>query len=222
MAAFKFEDTKPIISNDELLADLREVAATLGAEILPQRTYRGLGHYSTTAIKKRFGTWNTAVEAAGLNKASLRDIPLAALFENLRDVWIKLGRQPRKSEMVKPFSQYTRHPYIARYGGWINAVRAFLIFVGKDEKGMPAAAIDAETSRGPRDPSLRLRFLVMRRDRFTCRQCGKSPATNAGLELHVDHIVPWSRGGRTETENLQTLCSHCNLGKGDLDNEAAD
>jgi len=36
-----------------------------------------------------------------------------------------------------------------------------------------------------------------------------------GLELHVDHIQPWSRGGPTVFENLQTLCNSCNLGKSD-------
>jgi 5-methylcytosine-specific restriction endonuclease McrA len=32
----------------------------------------------------------------------------------------------------------------------------------------------------------------------------------------VDHIVPWSKGGETILENLRTLCSKCNLGKGNV------
>lgn len=220
LSAFKFEETKPVISNDELLADLRSVAARSGAEVLPQRKYRECGHHSTTAIKKRFGTWNAAVVAAGLGKASLRDIPSANLFENLRDVWTRLGRQPRKREMVKPFSRYTRHPYIERYGGWVNAIRAFLVFTAQDGRGSSPAG-DTPVMSGPRDPSLRLRFLVMRRDRFTCRHCGRSPNMHPGLELHVDHVVAWSKGGITAAENLQTLCSNCNLGKSDLDERDA-
>jgi hypothetical protein len=35
LSIFKFEDTKPVISNEELPADLRAVAACLGAEVLP-------------------------------------------------------------------------------------------------------------------------------------------------------------------------------------------
>jgi 5-methylcytosine-specific restriction endonuclease McrA len=35
-----------------------------------------------------------------------------------------------------------------------------------------------------------------------------------GVELHVDHILPWSKDGETVEENLQTKCSKCNLGKG--------
>ncbi len=33
-------------------------------------------------------------------------------------------------------------------------------------------------------------------------------------DLHIDHVVPVSRGGLTEPENLQTLCAPCNLRKG--------
>ncbi len=56
----------------------------------------------------------------------------------------------------------------------------------------------------------------MQRDRFTCRQCGASPAKDTSVELHLDHILAWSKGGDTTYENLQTLCSKCNLGKSNL------
>ncbi|MCL4507775.1 MAG: HNH endonuclease [Chloroflexi bacterium] len=36
------------------------------------------------------------------------------------------------------------------------------------------------------------------------------------MELHVDHILAWSKGGETVLENLQTLCSVCNLGKSNV------
>jgi len=219
-SAFTFEDTKPVISDDELLADLRAVATNLGALTLPQQKYRALGRYSTTAIKRHFGTWNAAVAAAGLGEASRRDISSTDLFDNLRDVWMKLGRQPRKRDMVKPFSRHTHHPYSERHGGWVNAIRAFLVFVEQAEQ--PRSSVGKPPlARGSRDPSLRLRFLVMRRDSFKCRHCGKSPAMHLGLELHVDHVIAWSKGGVTAAANLQTLCSNCNLGKSDLDQHDA-
>jgi len=68
-----------------------------------------------------------------------------------------------------------------------------------------------------RDINLRLRFLIMKRDNFKCCICGRSPATTPNLELHIDHIKPWSKGGETVPENLQTLCSDCNLGKSDIE-----
>lgn len=64
--------------------------------------------------------------------------------------------------------------------------------------------------------SVKLRYQVLKRDNFKCCACGASPATTPNLELHIDHIIPWSKGGKTIIENLQTLCSKCNLGKSDL------
>lgn len=58
-----------------------------------------------------------------------------------------------------------------------------------------------------------MRYDVLRRDGFRCQICGATQKD--GVLLHVDHIVPVSRGGRTEMSNLRTLCDRCNLGKGD-------
>ncbi|MGA3264790.1 MAG: HNH endonuclease [Terracidiphilus sp.] len=74
----------------------------------------------------------------------------------------------------------------------------------------------------PRNPSLRLRWRVLQRDNFKCCVDGTSPATTPGIELHVDHIIPWSKGGETVLENLQTLCSICNIGKSNLLPEIVD
>lgn len=67
-----------------------------------------------------------------------------------------------------------------------------------------------------RNISDKLRYQVLRRDNFKCCTCGASPAKDPSVELHVDHIIPWSKGGKNTLENLQTLCSRCNLGKSDL------
>ena len=58
----------------------------------------------------------------------------------------------------------------------------------------------------------KLRYQVLSRDKSTCQLCGK--VAGDGVDLHVDHILPWSKGGKDELDNLRTLCSACNLGKG--------
>ncbi len=55
-----------------------------------------------------------------------------------------------------------------------------------------------------------MRFQVLKRDNNRCRACG---ATSEVEVLHIDHIHPVSKGGKTEMDNLQTLCQSCNLGK---------
>jgi 5-methylcytosine-specific restriction endonuclease McrA len=52
---------------------------------------------------------------------------------------------------------------------------------------------------------------VYERDRFTCQYCGRVlPAE----KLTFDHVVPRSRGGRTDFINIVTACKPCNGKKG--------
>lgn len=64
--------------------------------------------------------------------------------------------------------------------------------------------------------SSKLRYQVLKRDHFKCCACGASPAKDPSVDLHIDHIIPFSKGGMTTIDNLQTLCSKCNLGKSNL------
>lgn len=61
---------------------------------------------------------------------------------------------------------------------------------------------------------LKLRFLVFKRDKFLCRYCGRSPSN--GAILHIDHIIPKSKGGKLSKDNLVTACFECNEGKSDI------
>lgn len=58
-----------------------------------------------------------------------------------------------------------------------------------------------------------LRYDILQRDEFKCRLCGRN--AGEGVELHIDHVQPVSKGGLTEEDNLRTLCKDCNLGKSD-------
>src|SRR5215470_20174323 len=52
-----------------------------------------------------------------------------------------------------------------------------------------------------------MRSIVLVRDGGRCRKCRRS------INLEMDHIVPVSKGGKTEEANLQTLCRRCNRAK---------
>lgn len=54
---------------------------------------------------------------------------------------------------------------------------------------------------------------IHERDDYTCYYCENKFAYN---ELHVDHLVPASKGGKDKKENLVTACKKCNLTKSDL------
>ena len=59
-----------------------------------------------------------------------------------------------------------------------------------------------------------LRKEIMKRDNYTCQICGKYMPDEVGL--HIDHIVPIAKGGKTVPSNLQVLCSKCNGAKGTI------
>jgi len=80
-----------------------------------------------------------------------------------------------------------------------------------------------EPRRGPRQVRILngqltppQRFAIFKRDSYRCRLCGAFPEED-DVKLHVDHIIPRSKGGSNDPKNLWTLCSECNIGKGKHD-----
>lgn len=62
--------------------------------------------------------------------------------------------------------------------------------------------------RGDLTPGLRWKLL--KSNNFRCKLCG---ADATDRKLHIDHILPVSKGGKTVISNLRVLCSACNLGR---------
>ncbi len=135
------------------------------------------------------------------------------LFKNIEATWNFHKRQPTINEMnIHPsticFSTYYNH-----FGSWTKAITEF---VKSKNNGKVVKEKPEDIQKEKRKSlSLSLRFEIMKRDNFKCVLCGKSPANNHGTTLEVDHITPISRGGKTKTKNLQTLCKICNSGKKD-------
>ncbi|HKO90008.1 MAG TPA: HNH endonuclease, partial [Polyangiaceae bacterium] len=60
--------------------------------------------------------------------------------------------------------------------------------------------------------SVKTRFQVLKRDRYTCQYCGAHPPD---VLVVVDHVVPVAAGGSNDPSNLRTACQPCNGGKSD-------
>ena len=205
-------------ADTELISDLQRVAKSKDAVTLAAREYSACGTYESSTVVRRFGSWNEALRLAGLSASNEINISDDRLFENLLLLWKHWGRQTRRSELSSPPSEISQGPYNRRFGSWTSALQAFVRFANDAGAESPTVQSEAESNVPVtgRNASLSMRWKVLQRDRFTCRACGASPALTAGVELHVDHVLPWSRGGRTVLENLQALCSVCNLGKSDV------
>ncbi|HEX5002671.1 MAG TPA: HNH endonuclease [Bacteroidia bacterium] len=218
----KFELTRynQNTTEQELLDDLKRVASDLGKSTVTMVEYDKSGKYSSSTIMKRFGGWNFALDKLGLEKSNHYQITDDELLQNIHSVWVKLGRQPRNKEMAKPISKYGANTYVTRFGSWMKALELFIEYVNNEviatHKINETKIEIARKHQTKRDINWRLRFLVMRRDNFKCISCGRNPATDPQIILHVDHILAWDKGGETVYENLQTLCSVCNIGKSNL------
>jgi hypothetical protein len=213
---FQLERVRAPVTDEELIADIQRVAELAGTNVVSFRLYSEVGNYHPSTAALRFGTWNKALIAAGLELASERDITDGRLFKNLMKLWEYYGRQPRFRELSRPPSVISSGPYQRRFRSWMKALEEFVAYANAQDMQPPTPAETASDHKTGRDPSLRLRFRVMKRDNFSCRACGASPALKSGLSLHVDHIKAWSLGGETVEDNLQTLCEPCNLGKSNV------
>jgi len=222
---FELEEFHRNITNEDLLADMRRVATELNMDSLTTRQQNEHGKFCMQTIIIRFGSWVNALEKAGLKvtKRQNKQIPDEELFKNLEEIWIKLGRQPKYRDMWESISNYGPTRYSRIFGSWIKALEKFIEYVNREESISSEQAIKNMVvepmikHKTSRNINWRLRFIVMRRDNFKCKKCGKSPATDPTIILHIDHKTAWANGGETVLENLQTLCLKCNIGKGDLE-----
>lgn len=73
------------------------------------------------------------------------------------------------------------------------------------------AKLNQDSSKRSRYIPTSVRVSVLHRDDYKCVFCGCS---SQQVQLEVDHIMPFSKGGNNDLSNLQTLCTDCNRGKG--------
>lgn len=226
---FELEESLRGASDEELLNELRRCAKSVGRNTVTIAEFEKHGKCHPSTIQRRFGAWTKALSLAGLQPSRSKiGIENKELFENIKALWISLGRQPRYSEVRTPDSSYSAGTYEKRFGSWTKALQAFVKWVNSDgpdeapdEAGSQEELVQSESKknnsakrRTGRKISDRQRFRILVRDGFRCMACGASPIKQPGIELHVDHIIPWSKGGETTDDNLQCKCSKCNLGKG--------
>lgn len=217
------------ISDAELIDDVKRVAEVLKLETITSSQYADMGIVSLWTITNRLGRWEEILHKAGLKatgfKTNISDIDL---LNEIERIWIILGKQPTTDDMKKGISKYHLCTFTRRFGGWRKALEEFVKYINGEVVYEEIAKEDfpqkdsikssnintiSKKHKTPREPSSRLKVQVLMRDGNKCRLCGVE--CNDGLHnIHFDHIIPWSKGGETTLDNLQVLCSDCNLAKG--------
>lgn len=226
-AAFQIKLIRRDIKDDEILEDIRRVSDEIKSPSVTRLQYDERGLFGATTVIRRFKKWNLALERAGLSIEHRQDLTNEELFQNLANVWTRLGKQPFGRQMSDRAtgSQFSTATYEKRFGSWNKALLAFSNYIsdtssdrvlGKNASVQEVARLTVNR-RTKRDANWRLRAKILIRDNCICKMCGASPAKNPDTVLHVDHVLAWDLGGETLEENLQTLCEPCNIGKSNMD-----
>lgn len=189
-----------------------------------------LGIHEIT-IRRNFGNWATLP-----NDVEMKPTPTGRrfsdeeCFENIVNLWTYYGRQPTSGDLNQLPSAVGYATYKRRWGGWRKALAAFIEYVNHQPRDSvesqvepPQKLEDQDETEDvsalfptfvPRSIGPALRYKILIRDHCRCTICGRSPAKDPNIELHVDHIIPWSKAGQNSPDNLRVLCFDCNLGKG--------
>ena len=163
-------------------------------------------------IVSRFGSWNKALKILGIKGGRERQYNPEELIKNLENIWRELGYSPGKRQLSKYGEKISESPYKKIWG----SVKAACEYLAKFHAGKitKEELLEGTTEKTTREMiPLNSRFKILKRDNYTCVKCGQSPAKNNDVELEIDHIIPVSKGGTNDLENLQTLCKKCNQGK---------
>lgn len=214
---FELEPHNRNVPSDELVAELRRVADLVTPSAVTIDRFNEHAKFHSTTLARRFGSWFKALDAAGLPRTRNLNVTNEQLFENLVSVWLNLGRQPKYQDLTKEHSLFSSGTYENHFGTWRKALEAFVAWANEEPVSNEDLVPNQIPSRprGPRNINWRLRAIVLMRDGARCQLCGAE--ARDGAKLHVDHIVPWSKGGATALHNLRVLCNVCNVGKSDLE-----
>ena len=117
-----------LITDQELLCEMKRIAAIPGVEFLSRNIFNIYKRGSNSrVIQRRFGSWSKALEMAGLNlPRSHRRYSIEELFENLLNTWIYHGRQPTMTDMGEEPSIITAKTYASRFGSWRKSLETFI------------------------------------------------------------------------------------------------
>jgi len=111
----------------------------------------------------------------------------------------------------------------SRFSELVHKANTWRLSLGREadvvQQGASHPAFDPSEARHAAEQRVRvmpaLRWQVFQRDDWRCVACGRD--SSADIILHVDHIIPRSRGGQDTLANYQTLCHLCNIGKSNRD-----
>ena len=122
-----------------------------------------------------------------------------------------------QAELVKVYEKvrpgiWTYNGYFRLVDAWQEAAGTRKVFKFRLEvvEGLAESRANDEDDEHPRMIPTPVKVEVWKRDKGRCTKCGSQQ------DLHFDHVIPYSKGGSSlSADNIQLLCSKCNIAKRD-------
>jgi hypothetical protein len=226
-------------SRDEIVSELTNAAKRFDLKEFTCKEFNAGASIKHSTVLREFGDWSKAmavlkeylsekgIELQSRKKPKRNDyISDKRMFDEMERIWKRIGHRPSRIEWASENPQFNYNTLCRHFNGWRKACFKFIEYkmgkavldgdAVKATKDISTVRIKAKEER--REAPLKMRLKVLQKDNFRCVLCGKSPAINPGTVLHVDHLIPFSKNGKTVISNLRTLCAECNWGKGNDEN----
>ena len=221
------------ITHEQVINELKKVSSIFQGQYFGKREFdKNTTSCKSTKVIDTFGSWESALKEIGISQSATRKPRIDKnddenlVLEIIR-VWKHIGHRPSKAEWESIKPKFSYSTIKQRFEGWTNACNEALnLMTNNSENEEIKREIDLIevpikdnlqlfiAQENKRVIPLKLRLKILKRDHYKCVLCGRNPSADQTVELHIDHILPFSKGGKTEEDNLRTLCLECNLGKG--------
>lgn len=203
-----------------LLDELKRIQKIVGERPVTKKDIDKYGKAVWSTYFRKFGSFSNALKAAGLKSSRTTNPKTGDMVRVVIELWTKTleneGRRPLTSDLKKYGIPYSHDTYRRKFGNWRKVLILAYNSVDKpvdnttDKIQSNESLVNVESKTARKEISIRKRFLVFKRDSFSCVICKRS---GVGVKLEVDHTIPLAKGGLNSLDNLQTLCYECNRGK---------
>jgi 5-methylcytosine-specific restriction endonuclease McrA len=218
---FKVDRTNTKYSKAEIIASLKKYGEQYRVTTFRMREYDKWPKkiVCSGTIRNYFGSWGKALRASGLRAERSCKLDPKEMVNAFKQCWKEHLSVPSRSQLKDYLSRHN-FPFRLSTYDFFGGLGRLAQLIEKIEKGqLPESVLyqRIEREKKRRSISLKDRTAVLTRDGYRCVKCGASPKKDPLVILHVDHIVPDSKGGTSDLDNLQTLCFDCNEGKKNQD-----
>jgi len=161
------------IPKADLLDDLLELSERLGC-VPTQHDIDKSDYHSANVYCSRFGSWNEALQRAGLDPINRTDIPRSELVDELSALAEKLERSPTIADMER-LGCFSYPTYFETFGSWNNSLKA--IGLSPNQGNSPKSLYNALLKYLPGDDWQTISSEVRSEARGVCELCGEKPSS---------------------------------------------